>query len=115
MFLERNLARSFCLREKGLVSLRVTEPVVGVSRVPRMLRSVDLPEPLGPRMARESPGFRVRLMPRRTMRGSVGVGYSLWRSVTWRAVGIRGAPGREDRTESERGRTRGSPLQLRLP
>src|SRR6185503_11784915 len=92
MLWERNFARSLAERSKGLAPSRVTLPWVGVSSVPRMLRSVDLPEPLGPRMARESPGLRARLMPRRTTSGVVGVGYSLCRSLTWRLVAIAEVP-----------------------
>src|SRR5882672_5329449 len=94
MLWARNLARSPAEREKGLVSLRVTKPRVGVSSVPRMLSNVDLPEPLGPRIARESPGFNAKLIPRSTTSGCVGVGYSLCRSTTLRLDAMGAVPRR---------------------
>jgi hypothetical protein len=39
-------------------------PLVGVSRQPRMFMAVDLPEPLGPITATNSPGMMRRLTPR---------------------------------------------------
>ena len=52
----RNCARCLASRENGSTSSRRTLPAVGRSRVPRMVSTVLLPEPLGPTMATAEAG-----------------------------------------------------------
>src|SRR5258706_13652989 len=87
----RKRASSLGARENGFTPPRWTLPPLGESRVPRMFRRVDWPDPLGPTTARRSPGDKSRLTPRSTTSGWVGVRYSLRSSETRRsAVGMAG-------------------------
>ena len=55
-------------------------PLVGLSRQPRMFIAVDLPEPLGPMMATNSPASTVRSIPCSAIRRAAPCPKAL---VTW--------------------------------
>ena len=61
---ERTCASSSSVSFETSMPSRRYCPDVGRSRHPRMLMSVDLPEPEGPMMARNSPRSTSRLTPR---------------------------------------------------
>src|SRR3954462_8879999 len=84
----RKPASALASSENGSTSPTRTQPPLGVSSVPRMFKSVDFPDPLGPTIANRSPGDSFRLTPVSTTSGVVGVGYSLRRSVTIRSAAV---------------------------
>src|SRR4051812_8122252 len=87
----RKRASALPASENGSTPASCTDPPLGESSVPRMLSSVDFPDPLGPTTARRSPGESFKFTLRKTTSGCVGVGYSLRRSETVRsAVGMAG-------------------------